>query len=379
MNTPSWQQQAAACALARLAQRAPHSAQVGQLQLLQYWQNCAAGIASEPPATSLIANGAYAFAESGFAQGAADAMALLAENEAYRWDRELLAWRAQPAKELNEPLLLATNIGRLPSEEANARQEVAMAHLTELAKRDGNLILLNVAEEDELTGREGWLEVALTRNARDVVDPSCRPIPIARDIFEAAAEAARARGIRTFGYVNSDIFVTEECLWFSRLMRQSGFDSLGFTRTDIDNPDGMENPAQWKGLHFSGTDLFFWDLDWWDRFGPLFEPYVLGAYWWDCVYMGIMLLHGRLYYASQQRGALFHVLHDTISSGSSKQADFNLSIRNGDDAPYFQIHSRYCDNLQAYIRWHRCLPAIKENLDLLEDKYLRNMRALGKQ
>ncbi len=347
----------------------PANAEVAQLGLMRAW---AKGVtpALKPEA---IANAVIAFSEAGAHELALRAAALL--DESFALDKALAAFRAgSPRPVGNAPLLLVTNIGRLPSADANQRQEAAIAHMAQIAAEDGAVILLNVAGKDELDDRPGWLAEPLERDARDVVGPDCRPIPIARDLFAIAARVAEARGIEHFAYINSDIFLTHECLFTLRLLADLGYEATGFTRTDIARPADMGDPARWKGLHLSGTDLLSWRTSWWRTHGDQFEDYVLGAYWWDCVFVGIAMVQGRFYYASQQRGAIFHVTHETISPFRTPQADHNLVLRDDRDNFYFSMQSRYCDQLGAYIRRHRSMPNATTNAALVEDKFLQGLK-----
>jgi len=358
----------AAC-LQRIASRMPDNAEVAQLALLRAWDRGATPTLRQ----EAIANAVMAFSEQGAHDLARRGADLL--DARFAVDKALADFRAGDSGAVpRRRLLLVTNIGRLPSEAANARQETAVREMERVAHEDGAVLLLNVAAADELEGREGWCEEPLERDARDVVGPQCRPIPIARDIFAIAVRVAEREGIDHVAYLNSDILPTHECLFTLRLLAGLGFETTGFARTDLERAGDRQHPDRWKGLHLSGTDLLSWRTDWWRRFGHQFEDYVLGAYWWDNVFVGIAMVHGRFYYASQQRGAIFHVAHETISRFATPQADHNLTLRDDRDHFYFSMQDRYCDQLRAYLKRNRSMPNATTNAGLVADKFLQGLK-----
>lgn len=366
---------ATAQALDRLQRRGPFNAEIAQLQLLHAWEDLSGTLPIPPP--DAIANAAYGFWESGAESLALRCCDQLGAFPGYGYDTGLLRFRSgHPGGGGIPPvrLLLATNVGHLPREEANQRQAYCVERLERTRDEDGNIGLLNLGFPEEFHGRPGWTERPLTRSARDLVAPSCPRMPVMRDILQGACEVAEEQGFPYFAFVNSDILLPPEGLHTIRRLAAEGFETMGLTRTDIPSRE-QEGREHWIGLHISGTDLFAFSTRWWRDNSHLFDDYIMGAYWWDCVFMGILMVHSRCCYVSQQRGALLHVRHDSVAHGQSLQANYNLALRDGKDYFYFFLHSRYIEQLNAYIRTNRCLPCMRANMDLQQDRFLTELRA----
>jgi FkbM family methyltransferase len=360
-------------ALARLRRRAPLNAEAAQLGLLHAWES------AEPefPVPEAVLNAAYGFWEIGETALVERCIDHLAAEPGLELDLDFLRHLCgrptlKPVPKL--PLLLATNVGRLPSEAANRRQAVCVERLERTRDLDGAVRLVNLGYSDEFHGRPGWREAALERSARDLVAPDCPRVPIMSEVFERAWRVAKEEGYDHFAFLNSDIMLPPAGLFAIRQYLAAGFETLGLTRTDIPNA-GQEGPEHWVGLHLSGIDLFLFRTDWWERHRHLFNDYIMGAYHWDCAYMGILLAHSRCCYSTQQRGLLLHVLHDTVVSLGGPMADHNRVLKDGPDALYLFLHGRLIEQVRGYLARHRSLPGIATNLGFLGDRLLEELRA----
>jgi hypothetical protein len=108
--------------------------------------------------------------------------------------------------------------------------------------------------------------------------------PILRDVFDALADAAVERRCRYFAFVNSDILVTPLAV---EAILASGKQTYAFSRMDFDGATGRE-----LGMVVEGIDAFAFDVEWWRATRERFRPYILAAWFYDCVFAAIMMTFG---------------------------------------------------------------------------------------
>lgn len=366
---------AAAHAVARMTGRSPLSPEVAQMALLLE-RYAPPGLPGLPvPGPDALAGAAYRFLESGCPDLALRACERLPE-ATHGYDIDLIRYRAgaPPRRETGKPrILLAASIGTLPWEDANRRQAICLDRMDRIRDEDGRLVLLNVNLPEDLVSRPGWRQSALPRSTRDLPGVESHPLPLMSDVLAEAARVAALEGAPIFAFINSDILLTNECLFTLRRLLESEWDTLGFVRTSLPSLD-RDTPEHWEGQDISGTDLFAFRTDWWAPHAEHFSAYAMGGYWWDGVYAGVMMAHSRFYYVSQQRGVIFHARHEGRSALESPQARYNRAIQDGRDRLYLILQERYCERLNAFIREHRCLPVARQNMALHEDELHRAVR-----
>jgi hypothetical protein len=173
----------------------------------------------------------------------------------------------------------------------------------------------------------------LRQDARTVTALPGRRKPIATEVFSALAEAARARGLRWFGYLNADIMVTSRALDIVR----EGRDTYAFSRQDVDDRGAR------LGIVTSGLDFFVFDVGWWERHRRRFRPYVLGECAFDNVYASMMMCHSNGAIVNREPG-IFHERHASGAGGPF--ADYNWFLA-ALDSPYFTLWVRYWEQLTA--------------------------------
>jgi hypothetical protein len=355
-----------------LFSRQPYNAELGQLQWLK--MNRASEFPLNAPWSAITA-GMYHWYEQGKTDLVKKAL------EAYypddlSLDRKLLEIFLEGTNSGNADELsavLVTNIANLDDAEVMGRQELALKQMDRLAAQFENLKLLNTFVAQEGGSREGWEHRALPRTAKDILGDDVPPIPVFKDVLDGASDYAKELGLSYIVYANSDIIVSPEMLRFIKVVNESGFNCQGYARTDIRFSDYSKKES-WVGLHLAGTDLFVLSVDWWVENRDIFEDYIMGAYWWDCVLVGQMMIHGKLFYGSHIRGLIFHQLHETISRSESKQAKYNLRLRDEYDIGYYDMFSRYCDRVRDFIKVNRSLPTIAVNEKLMDDKMTRFLK-----
>lgn len=198
---------------------------------------------------------------------------------------------------------------------------------------------LNVQPARNPLQHEGIETLAvLERDARDLVGFHGRPTPIASDLCDALAGAARRRGLRYFALINGDIIVSSQAI--DRIVRE-GRDGYVFSRIDVDD-SGRD-----LELMLYGVDLWAFDVDWWDAHRHRFRPYVVGGPCFDNVYTAIMLAHGNGFIENRV-GEIRHVAHERAwATGPYERYNFYLAAL---DAPYFSMWARYIGSLEALRR-----------------------------
>ncbi|MCG8526776.1 MAG: hypothetical protein MI748_10380 [Opitutales bacterium] len=367
--------QAESSAISKQFLRLPFNAELGQLEWLRYQRNA---VSKDDVNWRAVISGLFSWLEEGNNELVEQALKQQVIPEAYELDRLVLELLLGMNRDIqpNEmsPMVLVTNIANVQNDLAMERQEVALLQMDAIQKQYAEIRLLNSFVAEEGSHREGWENRPLPRNARDLLDNSVPTMPIFKDVLDQAAEYAVETGSDLIVYSNSDIIISPIVIELIRSVYKRGYECQGYSRTDIRYKD-FRNMANWVGLHLSGTDLFVISVDWWKRNRGIFEDYIMGAYWWDCVFVGQMMVHSRFFYASHIRGLIFHQIHEALSNSISPQASYNLQLRDTKDIGYYDIHTRYCDRLKAFIKENRSLPCVASNEFLLNDKMTQFLRS----
>src|ERR1051325_7390130 len=108
------------------------------------------------------------------------------------------------------------------------RQQAAIDAVTTLS----GAIPINLQWRDEICARGEMETLAVLRHdARSVLGLPVRRKPIVRELFDALAHAARARGCRYFAFYNADIEISQAAV---DTIAQGGRQTYAFSRMDVD-------------------------------------------------------------------------------------------------------------------------------------------------
>ncbi len=355
----------------RLGARWPHNAEVAQTRLLTAW---ASGL-ERPESIALegVAAAGFRFLEGGHPELARRVLPLLDSPE-FEFDRRFLAHRCGLTDTLPPriPFLLATHAGEIPNPDSMARQTAAMDRLAAVAREDGAIHTLNIRYKEEKSAHPALPDSYLERSGRDLLGPEVRRLPIMREVFDRAADAAHRAGLEYFGFMNGDILMHRDAIVLARMYMEHGFEALAFVRTDIPALS-RESPADWLEVHLSGADLFIFKTSWWRQYNDLLRDYIMSCYWWDRVLMGLMVLYGRAAYVAHVRGLMFHPVHTRVSTTRPDVAhNTNLCMR--EDSFYYDLNCAYIRRLEEFLGKQRSLPTFKANQELYEPSSLVDFR-----
>ena len=156
--------------------------------------------------------------------------------------------------------------------------------------------------------------VALEQDSRGVAGSPGPPRPILSELFAALGSLAERRGLRYFLFVNSDIIVTQAAV---DAVTRLGKQTYAISRMDVDADTGRD-----AGIVTAGIDAFGFDVDWWRAERARFRPYVLGEWFYDCVFAAIMMTFGDGVILNRA-GEIRHEQHPRGPSASSRSALFN--------------------------------------------------------
>lgn len=215
--------------------------------------------------------------------------------------------------------------------DAARRQEQCAASLRALRHAD----VVNVQWRDDVFEMPGIETLpVLERDAAAVVGIAGRRKPIVSDLLDALADAATARGLRHFAFVNADIVVTQAAV---DRIRGGQRQTCAFSRMDVD-ATGIE-----AGIVVWGVDAFAFDVDWWRLHRRRFRPYVLGEVCFDNVFTAIMMAHGDGI-IENRAGEIRHERHTSQSGGAYSRFNYYLAAL---DSPYFSMWARYIAELDT--------------------------------
>ena len=195
---------------------------------------------------------------------------------------------------------------------------------------------VNLQWPDEVAEIEGYETLAILRkDSHTVSGRTDGPRkPIATEIFDALADAARESGARWFVYTNSDARVSAEAV---ERIESLGLEGCAFSRMDFEGATGRD-----LGLVLNGIDTFAVDVDWWRANRRRFRDYPVGEPVWDNVFTSILLCHARARLLN--RGPL--VRHEAHPAGwrESPFARY-VALLAARDRIYFSLWARYYDAL----------------------------------
>jgi|SRR5579871_1713084 len=177
----------------------------------------------------------------------------------------------------------------------------------------------------------------LERDSLAITGPGEPRRPLAPEVFDALAAAAADRGCRYFLFVNSDIIVTQAAV---DAIERLGKQTYAISRMDVDGQTGRE-----AGVLTSGIDAFALDVEWWRAERRRFRPYIVGSWFYDCVFAAIMMTFadGALL---NRAGEIRHELHRHQPDDASPSAAYNGYLA-ALDAREFSLWARYHARLQA--------------------------------
>ncbi|HET7231337.1 MAG TPA: hypothetical protein VFJ16_15115, partial [Longimicrobium sp.] len=122
----------------------------------------------------------------------------------------------------------------------------------------GGVALANLQWADDVYEVDGF-ETApvLQADSRTATGISGRRLPLVSECFERLAAMAGERGLRWFGYANSDITLTQGAV--DRVIAD-GREGYAFSRMDID-PETRADVS----MVTEGIDVFVIGVEWWRR------------------------------------------------------------------------------------------------------------------
>jgi hypothetical protein len=220
------------------------------------------------------------------------------------------------------------------TEDVNRRQANSAASMIALR----GVELANVQWRDETHDCDGFETLrVLELDQRGVAHAPGPRKPILSEIMDALANEARRRGHRYFAFVNNDITVLQAAV---DVIEGSAVETYAFSRMDFDRESGRD-----AGLVVSGLDLFAMDVNWWARNRTRFRPYVLGEWFYDCVFGAIFMTYGEGLILNR-RGEIRHEVHKTNPQLTGPSARFNgyLAAR---DSRLFSLWVDYYRHLLA--------------------------------
>jgi hypothetical protein len=197
------------------------------------------------------------------------------------------------------------------SEDANRRQANSARSMIAL---DG-VELVNVQWRDEAVDCNGFETLrVLALDQRGTAHAPGPRKPVISEVFDALATEAARRGCRYFAFVNNDITVLPAAV---DAVVQSGRETYVFSRMDFHRDTGQD-----AGIVIGGLDLFAMDVRWWSRHRARFRPYILGEWFYDCVFAAILMTYGDGL-VFNRHGEIRHEIHKTNPQMTGPSARFN--------------------------------------------------------
>jgi hypothetical protein len=245
---------------------------------------------------------------------------------------------------------------------SNRRQQAACAALRRLSSVEALNVQFRTGPQTVAAGMETL--AVLEQDSLGVCSAQGRRKPLTREIIDACATAAAARGHRYFAYINSDIIVMPAAV---ETVEREGRATYAMSRQDVDPVDGAPGPVMTAGL-----DMFAWSVDWWTRNRGRFRSYVVGDACWDNVYTAIMMCHSDGVILNRDP-VIQHERHDAVWNLSSPTARHN-GFMAALDARYFSLWCTYYKRLEQ-LRLNNGSAA--EELKLREEVFVWRRSPLG--
>jgi hypothetical protein len=178
----------------------------------------------------------------------------------------------------------------------------------------------------------------LRQDSRTVTGLPARRKPIMPELFDALAAVASARGSRFFGFFNADIMIGQAAV---DTIDREAKEAYAFSRMDVDPATGRD-----LALVPNGLDLFVFSVEFWRRERARFRPYILGEWFYDCVFGALLMAHGDGVILNRD-GEIRHEAHPHAPHGGLSSYNGYLATL---DAQYFSMWVRYrarLDDLRA--------------------------------
>jgi hypothetical protein len=158
--------------------------------------------------------------------------------------------------------------------------------------------------------------------------------PIVSEMFTILAERARSRGMRYFGFTNSDIIISQAAIDCAMAGRKEAY---VFSRMDYESENKKE-----LGMLIWGTDLFIIDAEWWLKSKHLFRPYIFGEFCWDNIFTSIILCRAQAILLNREP----LIMHEQHANNLTKSPfGWHNGLLAALDRPYFSLWCRYCETL----------------------------------
>ena len=218
-------------------------------------------------------------------------------------------------------LVVAVNYAPLKDPRARIRQKVALDVLDANKPDDCRLIAFTFPDEDVSEIPASFItHRTLHRDASEWIGNN-RRLPYIKEILNKAYIYSDS----VFGYINSDILLTKS---FFDILKDK-HDAYFFYRTEIGEVTKNQFVSEdirpiYGGNHHEGCDAFFFDKEFWEHYGFLFnENLILGETEWDTYYRFMIDSITSDYYVGRD---LYHVYHDAKWTEHSKGAQNNIRI-----------------------------------------------------
>lgn len=220
---------------------------------------------------------------------------------------------------------------------SNRRQRLAVEAL--VRQPDVQTVNLQFQEGEPCVAPELETIPLLARDAIQVTRAAIRRKPITRELFDALATLAGARGLDHFAFLNSDVIVTPRLF---DTVRAAGRDSYAIARADVDDATMSDSVPV---MLTAGHDMFVVSVDWWRRESRRFRPYIVGDMGWDVVYTALLMCHsnGRIL---NREPLLLHERHAPAWHADTPGARYNGMLA-ALDARYFSMWCGYWQALEA--------------------------------
>ena len=256
---------------------------------------------------------------------------------------------AMPPPRTNDPsekIVIAVNLVPFLDEQQVQRQAAAIAKISALSIPE--IVLLNICYPDEILTPAGWhIAPLLQRSANVELNCDGKRKPFVPDLFDAAAEWAKDRGISWFVLTNSDIIFTEGLIAEIRRLQSEGIETVAISHNEIESENSSGTNSQGE-LIINGYAVFACRTSWWETNRCRFQQYIYGERAWDASFAAIMACHSR-FTMLYVNGLCFHHKHPT-SWLTGLYSDYNLNLYLGPDKPYSDRYRAFIQKINGLER-----------------------------